>query len=83
MTNVKVFADKQRDGRTDGQTDWPKTICPRSIDAEHKNGFFEYEISQNKCKLTFLEYGNIQNQGKLMFVEYEICKKKIWKSQIW
>ena len=29
MDNVKVFADKQ----TDGQTDEPKTICPRSIDA--------------------------------------------------
>ena len=33
MANVKVFADKQTNKRTDGQTDGPKTICPRSIDA--------------------------------------------------
>ena len=29
MANIKVFADKQ----TDGQTDGPKTVCRQSIDA--------------------------------------------------
>ena len=28
MANVRVFS-----GQTDDQTDWPKTICPRPIDA--------------------------------------------------
>ena len=32
MANVQVFSDKQMDKRTDGQTDEPKIICPRSID---------------------------------------------------
>ena len=31
MANVEVFADKQT--QMDRQTDGPKTICPRSIDA--------------------------------------------------
>ena len=33
MANVKVLADKRTDARTNGRTDRPKTICPRSIDA--------------------------------------------------
>ena len=39
MANVKVFADKQTDKWTQGQTDEPKTICTRPIDAGggHKN----------------------------------------------
>jgi hypothetical protein len=32
MANVKVFADRQTDRQTEGQTDRPKTICPRSFD---------------------------------------------------
>ena len=33
IAKVKVFTDKQTNKRTDRQTDGPKTICPRSIDA--------------------------------------------------
>ena len=33
MANVKAFADKQTDKRRERQTEGPKTICPRSIDA--------------------------------------------------
>ena len=34
MANVKAFADKWT---ADGQTDRPITMCPRSINAGHKN----------------------------------------------
>ena len=37
MANVKVFADKQIDKLTDGQTDGPKTICPDLLTWGHNN----------------------------------------------
>ena len=41
MANVKIFADKQMDKPTDGQTDGPKTICPDLSMREHKKKDFE------------------------------------------
>ena len=50
MANVKVFADKQRDIRTDLQTERPKTIFPRYL----QRFFF-----QPYSDLIFLDVGGV------------------------